>query len=125
MNFKINFTIFLVALALGAFLDRKFTVQQVKTEVKEVVQNHDITVTREVVRPDGTKEVDTTVTDTSKKTEQLSKTDPKPLPNWMVGVGYTSTHTYEAYINRRIAGPIFLGAKAAPGQLGVTISVEF
>lgn len=98
---------------------------------KEVVRNDIRTIVKEVVRPDGTKEIVTETTDKSvKKESSTSETIIASKPQWMFDVGARTNIDREIYydlqIQRRIVGPFFLGAKASTDKtIGVSIGMEF
>lgn len=90
-------------------------------------QASNVTKTHEVVRPDGSR-----VIDTVSRTEQ-KQTVPILAPDWFitVGAGYDfKTHDgrplYLLGVNRRILGPLFVGGTITSDRtLGVQIGFEF
>jgi hypothetical protein len=133
----------LVALGLGYSFGRYAqpakevikTVEVVKTV--ETVKHDTVTVTKQIKKPDGTTETDTTTTDkdieTSKTNiaESSSETITNVKPQWKATglLGYnvsTFEKVYGAEIERRIIGPIFVGAWANTQRTGgVSVSIEF
>lgn len=107
---------------------------EVKTEIKEheVTQNHIVTVTHEVTKPDGTKEIITTTTDNSvehkDKQIEIQKSSPK---DWFLTAGVareslTSDNIYQISVNRRILGPLYIGGSFnTEKQLGLNLGMEF
>lgn len=108
---------------------------QTKTEVveHETVRKDVVTVVKEVVRPDGTKESTTTIVDRSKETSDSKSTEIKiaARPQWFFQVGaitksLTDKPDYSLGINRRILGPLFIGANyTTNNNFGLTIGMEF
>lgn len=99
---------------------------------KEVVRNDIRTIVKEVVRPDGTKEIITETTDKSvKKETSSSETLIAAKPQWMFDIGARANISdreifYDLQVQRRILGPFFLGAKASTDKtVGVSIGMEF
>jgi hypothetical protein len=142
MNIQIKYLVALVVLSMvvGGAITSKFvqSKSEVKTQIVDhvVTQDHVVTVVKEVDHPDGTKEITTTKDDTSVKhdTSVTNKDDikAKPLPNWMVsgGVGLTFDGTvdrvYKAEIQRRILGPVFIGAYGTTkSEVGLSVGFEF
>lgn len=94
-----------------------------KTVVKRDVQ----TVIKEVVRPDGTKETTTVVTDKTKESSAASTTIKQMQKDWLLGAYYRiNDPTYALNLQRRIIGPVFLGAHVdLKGDIYVGASIEF
>ncbi len=128
------YTVVVAALAIGATkrlwptIDTKVTVQE-----KEVIRKDVQTVIKEVVKPDGTKEIVTTIVDKSKesstkKSEQIimKKND------WFVAAGAEAklndlnNPVYKIEANRRILGDIFVGGTVnTQGAVGVQVGFSF
>lgn len=146
MNIQLKYLglIVLVALAVGAYATRQFAPREViKTQLvdHDVVKDHVVTVTKEITKADGTKEVDTVVTDDRKEsdTKKETVTDSKPIPQqkaqWFVTAGAgldfsqvsnLANPIYQASVNRRILGPIYLGAYGnTKSQVGLQVGLEF
>lgn len=126
---KYSIISFLVGSTLSAFLVLHYLPK--KTETRTVVQEH--TVTRIVERKDGTTitVVDSTKNTSKEKTKSKSEMVAK---NWHAGLvlSQDAEHltmlkpAYGAMVERRIIGPIFVGAHVTPGQsAGLLITVEF
>lgn len=122
----------LVAMLLGAAITRQFYTREViKTVEHETIKDHIITQIREVDNKDGTKQIDTTVTDNRIAVDSKVSTDIKnvTLPNWFISGGLQidrQLNTYNLHINRRILGPIFVGGFAdTKGTVGVSVGFEF
>lgn len=111
------------------------TVEVVKTVT--VVQHDTVTVTKQIKKPDGTTETDTVITDkdvditnTAIK-DTSSETITNVKPQWKLsgqgGYNFSSFNkVYGAEVDRRILGPIFLGAWGNSDRAaGIAISVEF
>lgn len=128
-----------IGYALGYYTLPQKVVTQTVTEVKTVtVIQHDVqTVTKEIIKPDGTKEIDTVTTDksvdTSKSEEKIDKTKIVEIgkPQWKANVQFSPKETKYAYvygvqIERRILGPVFLGVFGNMDRtLGVSVGLEF
>lgn len=100
--------------------------------VKEVVRNDIRTIVKEVVRPDGTKEIITETTDkTVKKEESKNETIIAAKPQWMFDIGARTNLSdrdiyYDLQVQRRVLGPFFLGAKLSTDKsIGVSIGMEY
>lgn len=82
----------------------------------DITKNNIITKTHEEDRPDGSKIIDSTTTDNSeiikKMVEQVRIDDANKMPNWQVAIGSTigSNQIYSISIDRRLLGPLTLGA---------------
>lgn len=105
-----------------------------KTEFveKEVVKTDIVTVTKEVVRPDGTKEVITTTTDKSVSKSDTRNTELKMdvKSNLLVTAGVLSNFKdkpeYMLGVSKRVLGPAFVGATYQTNNTyGLTVTVEF
>lgn len=124
--------VLLVGIGIGGIVVYKYKphlMTQTQTIVKNVMQDHIITVTKTIVQPNGTKEIDTTITDNSIHTDNSNITIIK-APNWHVGLGASTeidlSPVYSLQIEKRIAGPLFIGARAeTKGTIGITIGIEF
>jgi len=135
MDIKKILVISLASLALGVYLGKKFTPPVVETKevTKDVIQHDVVTVTKEVIRPDGTKEVLTTSTDKSqeKKEKVEVKTVAQLPPNWHISASLeraslTSTNIYALQVERRILGPAFLSLRVNTDKvIGIGVGYEF
>lgn len=99
---------------------------------KEVVKRDVVTVVKEVVRPDGTKETETTTTDKTTETSNTSnstKTAQRSAYKVNVMAGYLSDKgktEYGIMVQKNFMGPISLGAYATTEKtVGVTVGLEF
>lgn len=127
-NIKKLLVLSLVSAGIGGWIAYKVLPPRevVKIEEKEVIKNHTVTQIKEVIRPDGTKETNTTIINDSKTT--ISKQTQK---DWFATVGIartslTSDNIYQLGINRRILGPFYVGGSVTSDkQLGVNIGIEF
>jgi hypothetical protein len=136
--------IVIVAMAAGAALTRQFAPREViKTQLvdHDVIKDHVVTVTKEIVNKDGSKEIDTTVVDDKKENDVKKETvvDSKPIPQlkpqWFVtagagldvtSLGNMANPVYSGSVNRRILGPIYLGVWGnTRSQVGVQLGLEF
>ena len=138
-NFKIKIIAGLALLAAGFLGGRYLTppkeITKVEVQEKEVIKKDIVTVTKEVTRPDGSKEVVTTTTDTSveKKDKQLESIISKPVEKqWFITAGASKDLSafektiYQASVNRRILGPLYLGIQANTNQeIGINVGMEF
>jgi len=101
--------------------------------VKEVVRNDVRTIVKEVVRPDGSKEIVTEVIDKStKKESSTSETIKAAQKQWLVSIGARAklsdrdALTYELEAQRRILGPFYLGGKIGSDKsIGLSVGMEF
>lgn len=132
MNYvKIAAALVLIGL-LGYAIGRYVQPAKVVTQEKEVeVVKHDtVTQIKEVTRPDGTKEKDTTITDRS---TEVAKKESKVVienlkPQWMVSgtYGISAVPYYGAQVQRRIIGPVFAGVAAnTRSEVFAVVSLEF
>lgn len=131
----------LVVAILSAGITRYYfpqvTVQTKTVEVqKDITQDNVRIVVQQVKKPDG--EVDTTTTtldntvhvDIDTKSSQTAQLAPQK--NWFVGADASITGVnfanpaYGLFINRRIAGPFYVGgAVNTKGEFGVSVGMEF
>lgn len=106
-------------------IEYKHTVQE-----KEVIRKDIVTVIKEVVRPDGSKETVTEIVDRSKESSTRKETLTKAAqPQWSVGA-YTTFNekipTYTVTVDRRILGPFSLGVYGQTNStFGAGIRLEF
>ncbi len=130
MNYKLIAGIALICFIAGFAVSHKYA-PVIKTEIqeKEVIKNNVVTVVKEIVKPDGTKEVDTTTTDTSTSVATSdSKQEAPAQHNWFVAAGrrVALEPIYTLEINRRMLGPLTLGIHGATdGLLSVQVGFEF
>jgi hypothetical protein len=132
MNLKAVIALLVVALATGMYVGKTMfpAVKTVEVE-KEVQSNNVVTVTREVIKPDGTKVLESTVTDKTKLLKEASKVVVVGKPNWHIsgGVernGLTAPNVYSLQVERRVLGELFLGVKASSdSSVGVVVGYSF
>jgi hypothetical protein len=132
----------LTCYAFGRYVQPAKQVIKTETLVKTVTVDHvdTVTVTKETVKPDGTKEVETTKTDKSVVTNnsdvnnKSSNTITNNKPQWRVRAdlipqvagGNTFGPLYGAGVERRILGPIWAGAFVnASRSAGLSVGLEF
>lgn len=127
-------TIVLVALISSAMTKYYWPNVVSKTEIKEVEvqKNNIVTVVKEVVKKDGTKEVVTTTTDksttkTSTKASDVKKdTKSDLLLTGGIVTNFKDKPEYMLGISKRITGPIFVGATYQTNNTyGLNITIEF
>lgn len=122
-----------IAALVGAALYGYFRPTKSQTEVKTVTQVVEHTVTRIVRQKDGTT---VTVVDSTRTKDQTKQKDKNTLvaKNWHAGLvlSQDTTHitmfkpAYGLMVERRILGPMFVGAYVTPGQsAGLLVTVEF
>ncbi len=113
----------------GALIDRQFSTREtVKTQV--VTQYKVITQTHEVIAPDGSKVIDSTVTDNSSIVQKIVDQKAALQPQWTITVGMGldvyRVKVYSLSVDRRILGPVTLGVYGATdSELGVRVGVQF
>lgn len=130
---KLRFTLYMCATML-AFVFGRYTASfkpQETDATKEIVRNNVVTVTKYIKTPGGTVTRETTVTDHSvKQKDSLHVTVYKPS-DWNISLSlsadsFTKPDIYGINIQRRILGPIFVGAQGnTKNQYGLSIGLEF
>lgn len=134
-NIIIFISSLLIGLCVGWFARQPGEKIVVQEKEVEVVKKDVVTVVKEVTRPDGTKETVTTTTDKSReagyKTSKNETTSIKDR-DWSVGLGAGASlkekekTVYTFDINRRIAGPIWVGVTYQTDNfLGIKAILEF
>jgi hypothetical protein len=115
-----------VGALIGGGLVRHYATETT-TVTKEVVKNNVITVTHEVVKPDGTKVVDTTTTDKSTDSKKATVVETKaPKQLYTVHVGIDSNRQYFGGVSKQVLGPLSVGLQASQnGTLGVMVGFSF
>lgn len=115
LQYKITVSIAIVLFTTGFITGKKFTKPEtvIKTEVVEKVVDHNNVVvqTKEVIRPDGTKEILTTSTDTSTHTKDLkAETTVKVNKKYILGLDYTvlGTPSYDVLVGYKLFDSFFL-----------------
>jgi hypothetical protein len=134
MNIKQTAVYTLIVLALAvAFTKYFYPTIKTKIEEKEVVKTDIRTVIKEITKPDGTIEKTTEIVDKSKETSKKEfEQTVSEKPNWLVLAGAhaslksLSEPVYSLQVNRRILGPMFVGASVRTDkELGLHIGLEF
>lgn len=136
---KISVALVLASAAGGAYFGHKaypsvVIHETIKTEVQ--TQEHVVTKTKTIYLKDGTKEIDTTKTETKATNTQQDSTVAKAVqlnltrPKWHlsagVGIDMSKGRFYSLNVERHIVGPIFVGVLADTRQsIGVTVGIEF
>jgi len=119
-----------IVFAAGYQLGKKDAPTKIE-QVERIVEKRDlVTVTKEVTRPDGTKEKETTVTDKTKTEQKSETTVQNKLHDWrasgMVGIGVNAMPMYGVSIERRIISNVFVGAWGLTNAtVGVSVGLEF
>lgn len=125
-----------VLLATATVVIVRYYLPRIETKMevveKEVIKKDIVTVTKEVVKADGTKETVTTTTDNS--TEKKSSKDTTisvAHSQWLVSLGTSrtlsdSSLSYSLQAQRRILGPMFVGGTIdTKGTFGINVGMEF
>jgi dsRNA-specific ribonuclease len=122
-----------ISLLIGA-IGVKFLFPTIKEKIVEkeveVIKKDVQTVIKEIIKPDGTKEIVTVVTDKSQEKKESSKVTTVSKPDWNIGLGTgidkNKDEYYLALVQRRVIGELFVGAMATTKKdLGVVISYSF
>jgi hypothetical protein len=134
MNNKTKLIIVLVLIA-GAFAAGRYSTPRTETTSKEseTVKKDIVTIVKEITRPDGTKETNTTIVDRSKEKKEESRKEvivPKrAVISVSALVGYSirdSAPVYGLSVSKEVMGPITIGAFGLNnGTIGVTIGSNF
>ena len=116
-----------VSFLLGCYLESRYFSSSKEVEV---IKNHVVTVIKEVIRPDGSKEVDTIIKDDSVKKDTKTVTAPIKAPNWVIsggaGAGLNLQPFYVLQVQKRLLGPVILGIQGATnGTVTILAGVEF
>lgn len=98
-------------IAIGVAIGSKLFKPAPQIETRTVTKDKVVTVTKEVVRPDGTIERDQTRTEERKKDESVVVASPAK-PDWMVtgGLKLNEQH-YMIGLQRRIIGDLYVGGQ--------------
>lgn len=132
MNLKIIGASFVLGLLLSAYVTKTyFPTKQVEEKIVNVVKKDIVTVTKTIIKKDGTSETVTVTEDksTEKATKSVSKTD--KIESFKLGLSasvqsYGDTPTYGILAEKRIFGPIWLGLQLDTSkQVGVVLSYTF
>lgn len=135
LKLLIGVLLVLIGYAFGYYTLPEKVVTKTVTDVKTVtVTQHDVE-TVVVNKPDGTTETKiidhSTDTTKSEDTSVSTKTIENGKPNWKVSVQGSTKHPelqyfYGAQVERRILGPIFVGAFGNVDKtVGLTVGLEF
>lgn len=121
----------LLGIGLGSQLFPKTKTEIVETE-KEVIKKDVVTVVKEIIRPDGSKEVVTTTTDKSKEKKSSSSTTKVLASNYHVSLKAETGNikfselVYSVQVEKRIIGDLFIGASISTNkQVGLSLGIEF
>lgn len=134
MNLKVTVVLVAAALALGIYTGKTMFAKTMTVEVeKEVVRTDIVTVVREIIKPDGTKETISTLTDKSvaRKDSSHSTSKAETSPNWHISASAarsleSAVPVYGLQIERRILGPISVGINVnSERQIGLVVGYEF
>lgn len=127
-----------VGYAFGRYLQPPDIKIKTVIQEKEVIveRKNIVTVVKEVVRPDGTKETETRTEDKSETTGKKDSSTNNNYesisskPQWrvqgMIGLNAQAKNDYGLAVERRIIGPIFVGAYGnTQKSMGLSVSIEF
>lgn len=135
----IGVCLLMVGYAFGRYLQPAKVITKTVTQIQQVqvVDKNIKTVTHEVDKPDGTKEIDTTTEDktqenTNTKISQMTeKIIDNTKPQWFVEAqlspkSINTEYVYGLSVEHRFIGPIFAGAFAnTDHSVGVSVGLEF
>jgi len=130
---KNNIIIAVVFLLLGGAAS-KFLFPTIKEKIVEkeveVIKKDIQTIIKEIIRPDGTKEIVTVVVDKSQEKKESSRTTIIAKEEWHASLAATSSNLkdihYQIQIERRIIGNIHIGALVSTqGSYGLAIGYSF
>lgn len=135
MSLLSNRILLISATALVAVAATKFywPTVRIKQQEIETIKRDVVTVVREIVRPDGTKETISTITDKSKENKSVTLLEAQK-PNWLISAGalYDVTERnmlYSASAQKRIAGPLSGGVQLISNQgkfaAGIVLTLEY
>ncbi len=132
---KLDIRITLLFVLLSALVTFYFTNnQKTRTETieKEVIKNNVVTVTREIVNKDGSKTIETVVTD--KTQTNATKKETKvivAMPKYLLNGGYgkdlsNNKDIYTVSVQKRVLPSVLAGVSVnTEKQIGLVIGVEF
>lgn len=119
----------LSAISGGTLVRHFWAKTETVTVEHETVVDRVVTVSKETVKPDGTKIIVSTRTDNSvsHKDAVVHQEDTKAVrPDWRISGGYDVKHNYYGMIDKRILGPVSVGVSArSDGVLGIHLGIEF
>lgn len=141
MNYKLILPATVIVFGIGIYTGKLFYAKTETIEIeREVIKRDTVTVIKEIVRPDGTRETETISTDKSKESKD-SKTSvivaAPPQPQWHLSISgaanlqnsinvLPSSMVYGLQIERRILGPFSIGARIQTDkQIGLVVGYEF
>lgn len=138
LNNRLQLGILLVAIAASVSVTRYFF-PRIETQtvdvIKEVVKTDVRTITKIIEKPDGTKETIIDHTDKSVENKDQKHTQTTYAKNqWLVAGtvqqnldnGLNLQPIYGVHIQRRILGPVFLGAMGSTDKrAGLSVGMEF
>jgi hypothetical protein len=128
-----------VFLGIGAYLNHRLNprieTKTIETE-REVIKRDVVTVIKEVVRPDGTKETTTETVDHTRERKEsraeatviVNITPPKWHLSALAAVPISGPYApvYGLQIEKRLAGPLFVGINAKTNrEVGLVVGYEF
>lgn len=131
MSLKTVMIVAIVSFCIGGALSHLWLPRvEERVQEKVVTKNHIVTEIKEVVKPDGTKETDTTITDTSTKKEDSSRLIQRNAPQWQAYLGVRTSlelqPIYQFGAARRLFGPVLLGVSVSTDKtVGAFIVIEF
>lgn len=105
--------------------------ERIKVQEKEVVKKQVVTVVKEVVRPDGSRETNTTITDNSTGSRTSSLDLVKLKKSWHASVGTEwsfdkEPQSYSLGVQYRVLGPFFIGGSVSTDKrAGLSLGWEF
>lgn len=123
----------LTCLIIGVVLCRiYYPVDSTIVEVyKEKSQNDVKTIIKEIIRPDGSKEIITDITDKSSTNKDKTSTKIIAKNDWHISASGSRTFTdssmtYSLQVERRVIGDVFLGATVnTEKQVGLTVGIDW
>lgn len=131
MNWKYLVIIVAGALGAGYWAGSQFSAKSVtQTQEQDSTKKNVVTIVKEIVKPDGTKQIETTIVDRSKeqKTSLSSETEVAPLPGYRVSVAILKAdkNIYQLSAERRLLGPYWMGVSYnTQNQFGLSLGMEF
>lgn len=133
MNLKTYFISVVLFAGLGYGVGRYLQPAEIRIEEKERIKKDVVTIVKEVIKKDGSKEIVTIIEDKTVVDKSKSETVKNAKPQWkVIGVikndisHLTNKPDYGIVVERRILGPVFLGAYAdTKSNVGVSVGFEF
>lgn len=133
ISYKALALIIVAAAMVGGYIENAVTAKS-KTKLTdketETTDKNVTTIIKEHDNKDGSADKTTTIVDHSKIDQNttivnttITTTPPK---DWILEAGYDIQQTYRFGINRRILGPIYLGAFGdTKSNIGVSVAIQF